>query len=189
MELLKERRGTHALGLAQQVAMERGKERQVQHVVELVLPAAMLMPLRRQGRQRMTASLVRQVAMELQERRVPHAVDFVLLVAIRVLVRRQDRQRMTASSVLLVALDPKVDKAQCAATNSFARQTNLRMAYAWRALATRSPPLARLSWMPACVLQTASTDICSPRTRAPQVWKGSAYRAHNVRPRPLPACC
>jgi hypothetical protein len=148
MELLKERRGTHALGLAQQVAMERGKERQVQHVVELVLPAAMLMPLPRQGRQRMTASLVRQVAMERQ-----------------------------------------VDKAQCAATNSFARQTNLRMAYAWRALATRSPPLARLSWMPACVLQTASTDICSPRTRAPQVWKGSAYRAHNVRPRTLPACC
>ena len=189
MELLKERRGTHALGLAQQVAMERGKERQVQHVVELVLPAAMLMPLRRQGRQRMTASLVRQVAMELQERRVPHAVDFVLLVAIRVPIRRQDRQRMTAPSVLLVALDLKARPPKYAVTNSFiARQTNLRMAYAGRVPATRSPPLARPPWTAARVHQTASIDIFSPRTRSPQVWKDSAYRVHSVRLRTLSAC-
>ena len=100
MELLKERRMQLAVGLVPPVAMELGKERRVQLAVDLVQQVDMLRPqLRRQGRQRMTASLVGQVATELKEGRAEHALDFVLLVDMLMALRQQGRQRMTAPLV------------------------------------------------------------------------------------------
>ena len=100
MERMKERRVHHAVGLVLLVAMELGKERRVQLAVDLVQQVDMLRPqLRRQGRQRMTASLVGQVATELKEGRAEHALDFVLLVDMLMALRQQGRQRMTAPLV------------------------------------------------------------------------------------------